>query len=116
MVRFLIEDRGRDFPGGLVVKTPCAQCRGLGSIPGQGTRSHMQPKSCRLQQRQKNTHATTKIWHEQIIIFFKTAADSKFGYIIKDRKTDKFLFDRLAKAGTVLRQSYKLTSGNKYLQ
>ena len=30
-----------DFPGGPVAKTPCSQCRGLGSIPGQGTRSHM---------------------------------------------------------------------------
>ena len=31
----------RDFPGGPVAKTPCSQCRGLGSTPGQGTRSHM---------------------------------------------------------------------------
>ena len=30
-----------EFPGGPVAKTPCCQCRGLGSIPGQGTRSHM---------------------------------------------------------------------------
>ena len=30
-----------DFPGGPVAKTPCSQCRGLGSIPGQGTRSQM---------------------------------------------------------------------------
>ena len=44
VVRFLIEDSGRDFPGGLVAKTPCSQCRGLGSIPGQGTRSYMQWK------------------------------------------------------------------------
>ena len=28
----------RDFPGGSVVKTPCSQCRGPGSIPGQGTK------------------------------------------------------------------------------
>ena len=34
-----------DFPGGPVAKTPCSQCRGLGSIPGQGT---------------KIPHATTK--------------------------------------------------------
>ena len=27
--------------GGLVVKTPCSQCRGAGYIPGQETRSHM---------------------------------------------------------------------------
>ena len=28
-----------DFPAGPVAKTPCFQCRGPGSIPGQGTRS-----------------------------------------------------------------------------
>ena len=27
----------RDFPGGPVVKTPCFQARGYGSIPGWGT-------------------------------------------------------------------------------
>ena len=32
---------GKDFPNGPVVKTLCSQCRGLGSIPGRGTRSHM---------------------------------------------------------------------------
>ena len=26
-----------DFPGGPVVKTLCFQCRGTGSVPGQGT-------------------------------------------------------------------------------
>ena len=31
----------RDFPGGPVAKTPCSQYRGLGSIPGRGTRSCM---------------------------------------------------------------------------
>ena len=30
-----------DFPGGPVAKIPCSQCRGLGVIPGQRTRSHM---------------------------------------------------------------------------
>ena len=30
-----------DFPGGPVAKTLSSQCRGPGSIPGQGTRSHM---------------------------------------------------------------------------
>ena len=33
-----------DFPGGPVAKTPCSHCRGLGSIPGQGTRSHTTTK------------------------------------------------------------------------
>ena len=37
----------RDFPHGPVVKTPCSQCRGLGLIPSQGTRSYMpQLKRC----------------------------------------------------------------------
>ena len=30
-----------DFPGGPVAKTLCSQCKGLGSIPGQGARAHM---------------------------------------------------------------------------
>ena len=30
-----------DFPGDLVARTPFSQHRGLGLIPGQGTRSHM---------------------------------------------------------------------------
>ena len=59
VVRFLKDDSGRDFPGGLVAKTPCSQCRGLGLIPAQGTRSHL------LQL--KILQATTKIeehsWH-----------------------------------------------------
>ena len=31
----------RDFPGGPVAKIPSSHCRSLGSVPGQGTRSHM---------------------------------------------------------------------------
>ena len=34
---FLFED----FPGGPVAKIPCPSAGGLGSIPGQGTSSHM---------------------------------------------------------------------------
>ena len=33
------------FPGGPVAKIPGSQCRGPGSIPGQGTRSQMQQLS-----------------------------------------------------------------------
>ena len=50
-----------DFPGGPVAETPHSQCRGLGSIPGRGTRSHM------LQL--KIQHATTKTWCSQIYIY-----------------------------------------------
>ena len=35
----LIGKQPGDFPSGSVAETPCSQCRGLGSIPGQGTRS-----------------------------------------------------------------------------
>ena len=35
----------RDFPGGPVAKNESSQCRGLGLIPGQVTRSHM-PQLC----------------------------------------------------------------------
>ena len=31
----------QDFLGGPVAKTPQSQCRGLGFIPAQGTRSHV---------------------------------------------------------------------------
>ena len=30
-----------DFPGGPVAKTSHSQCKGPGSTPGQGTKSHM---------------------------------------------------------------------------
>ena len=33
--------QGRAFPGGPVAKTLCSQCRGPGSISGQGTRSYV---------------------------------------------------------------------------
>ena len=42
-----------DFSGGTVVKTPRSQYRGLGSIPAQGTRSHMHAAS-------KSSHGATK--------------------------------------------------------
>ena len=51
------------YPGGPVAKTPCFQCRGWGSIPGQGTRSHVTQL--------KITHVLTKTWCSQINIFFK---------------------------------------------
>jgi len=41
MVVVIFKKKIWDFPGDPVAKTPRSQCRGLGSIPGQGTRSHM---------------------------------------------------------------------------
>ena len=43
----------RDFPGGTVVKNPPSNAWDSGSIPGQGTRSHMHAAT-------KSSHATTK--------------------------------------------------------
>ena len=43
----------RDFPGGPVAKTPSSHARGMASIPGQGTRSHMPKLTPREAQRKK---------------------------------------------------------------
>ena len=43
----------RDFPGGAVVKNPPSSAGDMGSIPGEGTRSHMHATT-------KSSHATTK--------------------------------------------------------
>ena len=44
------ETQCRDFPGGPVPEKPRFQCRGLGLIPGQGTRPHrLQLRVCMLQ-------------------------------------------------------------------
>ena len=45
-----------DFLGGSVTKTPSSQCRGQGSFPGWGPRSHM------LQPRSKTPQAIPKTW------------------------------------------------------
>ena len=55
----------RDFPGGLAAKTLKSQYRGLGSIPGQGTRYHMP------QLRWKIQVAQLKTWCSQRNIFKK---------------------------------------------
>ena len=47
-----------DLPGVPVVKTLCSKAGGLGSIPGQRTRSHMLHL--------KILCATTRTWHSQI--------------------------------------------------
>ena len=53
------------FPGGPVAKTPHSQCRGLGSIPGQGTRS--QVPQLRVHMPPLNILSTiTKTQHSQI--------------------------------------------------
>ena len=62
----------RDFPGGLVAKTPCFQCNDLGSIPGRGTRSHMLQLRVHVPQLKiphaamKTKNPTSKTLHSQI--------------------------------------------------
>ena len=48
----------RGFPGAPVAETLCFQCRGLGSIPAWGTRSHMRQL--------RNLYTVTKTWHSQV--------------------------------------------------
>ena len=55
----------RDFHGGPMAKALCAQCRGLGSIPGQGTRSHMSQRWVHMLQL-KTPHSAIKTWYSQI--------------------------------------------------
>ena len=49
----------RDFPAGPEDKTPRSQCRGPGSIPSWGTRSHMLQLRVHMPQL-KIPHASTK--------------------------------------------------------
>ena len=51
-----------DFPGGPVVKTLSFQCRGLGSIPGQGSLV-LQLRPHLLQPKIKILHAVTNTQH-----------------------------------------------------
>ena len=48
----------RDFPGGPRAKTSCSQCRGWGSIPGQGSISHM-PRAAKKMNPKKTIHSLT---------------------------------------------------------
>ena len=55
----------RDFPGESGAKILHFQCRGPGSIPGQGTKSHM-PQLRVCMQQLEIPCATTKTWCSQI--------------------------------------------------
>ena len=57
--RYLKRHSFGDFPGGLVVRLSAPTAGGLGSIPGQGTRSHM-PQLRVYTQKLKIPHAVTK--------------------------------------------------------
>ena len=70
----------RDFPGGPVGKTLCSQCRGPGSTPAQGTRSHM-PQLKIPQQRLKTLCATIKTWCGQINIKKNKNISWMLGYL-----------------------------------
>ena len=55
-----------------MAKTPDPNPRGVGSIPGQGTRFHMPKLRICMPQLKILHHAATKMWHRQINIFFNT--------------------------------------------
>ena len=59
----------RDFACGPVVKTPWSQCRGPGSIPGQGTRSHMSQLKI-LPAATETQHSQTKFLLNLSMCFF----------------------------------------------
>ena len=62
----------KDFPGGPVAKTLHSQSRGLSSIPGQGTRSHMLQLLVRVHMPQlKILHIATKTQSRQINTYIK---------------------------------------------
>ena len=60
----LVGEGERNFPGGSVAKTLCFECKGLGSIPGQGTRSHM-PQTGVCMPQLKIPRIAAKTWHSQ---------------------------------------------------
>ena len=55
-----------DIPGGPAIKTPRSQCRGLGLILGQGTRSHMPQLKILHTATKIIPHTATKTWNSQI--------------------------------------------------
>ena len=58
-----------------------ANAGGLGSIPGQGTRSHMLQLRVHMPQL-KIPHTTTKTWHSQISNFFKKDNQQTSGQLL----------------------------------
>ena len=60
--------KGKDFPGGLVAKTPCSQCKGPGFDPWFGTRSHL-PQLRVYMGNWKILCTTSKTWCSQIYIY-----------------------------------------------
>ena len=74
--RTLAKEVSWDFPGGPGAKTPSSQAGGVGSIPSQGTRSHLPQLRVRMPQlkilhnwRLKISCALTKSWHSRKKIF-----------------------------------------------
>ena len=59
----------RDFPSGPMAKTLHWECRGQGSVPGPGARSHMPPLTVLMLQLQIS-RAETKPWRSQINKYF----------------------------------------------
>ena len=70
--------RSPEFPGGPVVRTPCFDCGGMGSIPGQGT---------------KIPHAT---WHGQKQTKKRTKERKKR----KEKEANKIIESKVAQEDT----------------
>ena len=80
-----------DFPGSLEVKTPCSQCRGVGSAPGWESKIHM---PCGLKKKKKKCcpyryHTVVLfvicLYRIDVLTLFKVAASlyTKFLFMAK---------------------------------
>lgn len=88
----------RDFPGCSMVKTLCFLCRGPGSSPGRGTRTHMlccsgkkksQTKSTELLQKILLVYVTFLIFKEHLQIAGKRQILDKNGQKIQFATSEK---------------------------
>ena len=87
------ERQGRSFPGGPVAKILHSQCRSLGSISSQRTRSQMlQLRVCMLQL--KILHAATKICCNQINELKQKKKKQKKRKTGRQRQKDTSLTDK----------------------
>ena len=66
-----------DLPGSSVAKTSRSQCRDLGSIPGQGNRSHILQLKISQAETRKIPRATTETQSNQIHKYFKNEIKKK---------------------------------------
>ena len=63
-VRVRVKGNLGDFPGGPVAGTLRSQCKGPGSIPGQGARAHMLQLRPRTAKKKKKKRGNLDFWVE----------------------------------------------------